>query len=474
VGFKPHPIENLKVQNQNFMSKYISILFFATLLTACQTQLLDPPPVDSLTDEVVFKRASDLPGVRVGLYNAFRSIASPLVQAGDFTADNIIHIGTFTDYQELGGKQITPANGVVADLWNSIYSTIYLSNFILERIGSVSSIKEADSKLVIAEAKFLRGYAYFVAANTFGGVPKVTTTNLETNKNIARASKADILAFVLEDYKAAFKDLPNKPSNAAYASKDALRAALARYYLYQKDWSGAELYADSVIRSTNAYQLVQFDDVVLKDFTKESIFEVGYTLPDYNGDINNYFIGRREVIPSNQTIAAFQTRDAGRRDVTLGFDFAKQKGNDNGWSLLKYGTKDDANRNFSIFRLGEMYLIRAESRVQQNKLATAIADINVLRTRATLGFVATTFKPLAPTKITSANQTDLLLLIEKERIYELAYEGHRWYDLVRTGRAQTVMSAFSQNWNQKYELWPIPQAEIQRNPALAGSQNPGY
>jgi starch-binding outer membrane protein, SusD/RagB family len=455
------------------MSKYISILFIATLLTACQTQLLDPPPVDSLTDEIVFKRASDLPGVRVGLYNAFRSIASPLVQAGDFTADNIIHIGTFTDYQELGSKQITPANGVVAKLWENIYNTVYLSNFILERIGSVSAIKEADSKLVIAEAKFLRGYAYFVAANTYGGVPKVTTTDLATNKNIARASKADILAFALEDYKAAFKELPNKPSNAAYASKDAVRAALARYYLYQKDWSGAELYADSVIRSTNAYTLVQFDDVVLKDFTKESIFEVGYTLPDYNDDINTYFISRREVIPSNQVVVSLTSRDAGQRQTTLGFDFAKQKGNDNGWSMLKYGTKDDANRNFTIFRLGEMYLIRAEARAQQNKLTTAIADINVLRTRATLGFVATASRP-APTKITSANQTDLLLLIEKERIYELAYEGHRWFDLVRTGRAQTVMSAFSQNWNSKFELWPIPQAEIQRNPALAGAQNPGY
>ncbi len=456
------------------MSKYISILFFATLLTACQTQLLDPPSVDSLTDDLVFKQAADLPGVRVGLYNAFRSIASPQAQAGDFTADNIIHIGTFTDYQELGNKQITPANGVVADLWQRIYSTVYLSNFILERIGSVSGIKEADSKLVIAEAKFLRGYAYFVAANTFGGVPKVTTTDLVTNKNIARASKADILAFALDDYKAAFKNLPNKPSNAAYASKDAVRAAFARFYLYQKDWAGAELYADSVIRSANAYTLVQFDDVVLKDFTKESIFEVGYTLPDYNSDINNYFIGRREVIPSNQTIAAFQTREAGRRDVTLGFDNNKQKGNDNGWSMLKYGTKDEANRNFTIFRLGEMYLIRAEARAQQNKLTTAIADLNVLRTRAGVGFVATSFKPLAPQKVVSATQADLLTLIEKERVYELAYEGHRWYDLVRTGRAQAVMSAFSQNWNVKYEIWPVPQTEIQRNEALVGAQNPGY
>jgi hypothetical protein len=172
-------------------------------------------------------------------------------------------------------------------------------------------------------------------------------------------------------------------------------------------------------------------------------------------------------------VISLTSRDAGQRQTTLSIDFSKQKGSDNGWSLLKYGTKDDANRNFTIFRLGEMYLIRAEARAQQNKLATAIADINVLRTRATLGFMATANRP-APTKVTSANQADLLLLIEKERIYELAYEGHRWFDLVRTGRAQAVMSAFSQNWNSKYEIWPIPISEIQRNPALTGAQNPGY
>jgi starch-binding outer membrane protein, SusD/RagB family len=68
----------------------------------------------------------------------------------------------------------------------------------------------------------------------------------------------------------------------------------------------------------------------------------------------------------------------------------------------------------------------------------------------------------------------MLRLIEEERRYELAFEGHRWYDLVRTGRAQEVMSAFSVNWRSDYERWPIPQREIQNNPALVGNQNPGY
>ncbi|HAK80556.1 MAG TPA: RagB/SusD family nutrient uptake outer membrane protein, partial [Runella sp.] len=100
-------------------------------MSACNTVVLDPPAVDLLIDDIVFTTASDLPSVRIGLYSAARSIGSPTVQAGDFTADNIIHLGTFTDYRELGTKQITPSNGVVGALWGSVFRSIYLANFVL-------------------------------------------------------------------------------------------------------------------------------------------------------------------------------------------------------------------------------------------------------------------------------------------------------------------------------------------------------
>lgn len=446
---------------------------FCWLLSACQTLILDPPPVDILTDDLILKNASDLPGVRVGLYNAFRDVASPQMQAGDFTADNIIHIGTFTDYQELGNKQITPANDVVRKLWANAFSTVYVANFMLERLPTTAGLKEAERKIATGEARFLRGMANFIAVNSFGAVPKVTTTDLTTNKTIARATKDEILKSVLDDFQAALTAVPlysTTSSSAAYANKNSVRAALARYHLYQKNWSLAEAYSDTLIRTGN-YPLVPFEENILKDFTKEAIFEVGYTISDDPGEINDYFIGRREVIPSNQVAAALISREAGTRRGTITYDFNKQKGNDNGLSLMKYGTKDQDNNNFTIFRLGEMYLIRAEARAQQGKLTGsigAIADINVLRTRAGIGLAATAAPPL----VTAGNQAQVLDLIEKERVYELAFEGHRWYDLVRTGRAQAVMSAFSPNWNQKFELWPVPITEMQRNALL--TQNPGY
>ena len=251
-------------------------------------------------------------------------------------------------------------------------------------------------------------------------------------------------------------------------------AALAKYYLYKENWLEAEQYATSVISSGKYTLELEYEALVLNDFTDEAIFEMGYLVSDDPGTdsnigLNNIFVGRRELIPANELIAALDSTNSNSishdRYSNIKFNSANLKGNDNGFSVAKYGTADQNNNNVVVFRLGEMYLIRAEARANQSKVSgsnSAQQDINTLRTRAKAALVG------------SVTQAQMLRLIEEERRYELAFEGHRWYDLVRTGRAKDVMSAFSSNWKDAYELWPIPQREILNNPALAGNQNPGY
>ena len=453
-----------------FLRYSLGILLIS--LASCE-QVLEPEPVTLLVDNLVLNEPNDVQPVRIGLYSAFRGMASPNIIAGDFTADYIQHNGTFTDYQELGTKQITAVNGAVNALWGSIFRTVYVANFILERLPLVSSVPEDTRKSVAAEARFMRGWANFIGAFTYGDIPKVTTIDQIANRSIPRSPKADILASVLADYQAALADLltvtstsTNITTNATYLNKISCRAAMARYYLYLKDWAKAEDFATQVINS-GVYKLeTNFSDIITRDFTGESILEVGYNLSDDPGTssfgLNNLLVGRREVIPSNQLVLIFNATEAGTRRETITFNAQQQRGNDNGFTVRKHGTASEDNNNIVLMRLAEMYLIRAEARAQQGKLsgAGAIADINVLRTRAK-----------APAAAVAA-QADVLLTIERERVYELAFEGHRWYDLVRTGRAQAVMSAFTPNWNTRYELWPIPQREIQQNPAL--QQNPGY
>lgn len=449
-----------------------SLVLVMTVLASCQ-DVLEPKPVDLLVDDLVLNEPNDVQPVRIGLYSAFRGMASANIIAGDFTADYIQANGTFTDYIQFGTKQITASNGTVDALWASIYNTIYVANFIIERLPLISGVSDATKKSVLAEARFLRGWANFIGAYTYGDIPKVTSTDQAANTTIARTAKADILATVLADYQAALTDLPNVASsgtattNAAYLNKINCQAAIARYYLYQKNWAQAEALASVVINSGIYTMQTNFADVVTKDFTAESILEVGYNLTDDPGTsstgLNNLLVGRREVIPSNQLITTLISPEAGTRTQTITFNAQQQRGSDNGWTVRKYGTASEDNNNIVLIRLAEMYLIRAEARAQQGKLTGttgAVADLNVLRTRAK-----------APA-ITLTAQADILLAVERERVYELAFEGQRWYDLVRTGRAQAVMSAFSPNWDKHLELWPIPQREIQQNSAL--TQNPGY
>lgn len=450
------------------------VMAFLLTLSSCR-EILEPPPVDLLVDNLVLNSAADIEPVRLGLYNAFRGVAAPMVVAGAFTADFIQHNGTFAVYNELGNKQITASNAAAQALWQSIYNTVYVANFIEERIATVSGVTEDDRKRIVAEARFMRGFVNFIGTYTYGDIPKVTTTDILTNRSIPKTTRAEILQSVLADYTAALPDLPvtitGKTQAKTFATKNAARAALARYFLYQKDWVQAEKYASDIIASKLQTLPEKYTDVILQEYDTETILEVAYA--DNSSDdpgtstfgLNNILVGRREVIPANTYVLTMLEPNAGERRQTISFNSAQQRGSDNGWSVTKYGTPDQANNNITILRLAELYLIRAEARAQQGKLVGANgaqADINLLRTRAKASLVSLT------------TQANALLTIEKERVYELSFEGHRWYDLKRTGRIQQVMTAFSPNWNAKYELWPIPQVEIQRNRSLANAQNPGY
>jgi hypothetical protein len=447
-----------------------TIIVTGLVFNGCHDQL-NPKPIDLLTNDVVLNEPKDVANVQVGLYNAFRRSRASAIIAGDLTADNLIHQGTFAQYRELGIKQITTGNATVSELWATNYATIYIANFMIERIPNIEGVTKSVLKSSMATAYFLRGLSYFQLVTTFGGVPLVTTTDIETNRNIARASEDDVLKFIEDDFNRAAGNLGGKQPTPATVCDNVVRAAFARLYLYTKNYSLAEQFATDVIGSGDYILEPDFKTIVTADFTNESIFEVGYTIFD-NSDgtnLNDLFVSRREIIPSNQIVQLLDTTSnpaVGERIQVITFHGQNLKGADNGWQVTNYGTSVENNDNIVVFRLAEMYLIRAEARNMLGKVTgpnTAQTDINTLRARAK-----------APATVGDVTQSQMVQIIETERRIELAYEGHRWYDLVRTGRAEQVMPSFNSNWKAAYELWPIPQREIQNNPALVGEQNPGY
>lgn len=449
------------------MSYRIYISLFILLLTSLSCDdLLSPTPVDLITDDQVLTDANSARVVLTSAYRDLANLGAPKIVAGDLTADNLIHNGTFTQYREISNKDMSSSNGSADALWGVIYSMSYIASFLYEGLEAID-ITESEYVEITAAASFLRAYAYFVGAYTYGGIPIVTTTIVDDNRVIPRASFEETLAFVESELIYALDKLPEESFNSGEATNGAVKALLARFYLYTENWAEAEKYATDVIEGNGAKDYVleaEFENVIA-DFSTESILEIVYSANDNPGtstnfSINNLFVGRREIIPSNEMVVALKN-DGGDRNIVLEYDGSNTRGSDNGYTIVRYGPFD----NVQLIRLAEIYLIRSEARAHLNNISgeeSAESDINSIRERANVPRI----------QGTSTNQ--MLLAIENERRMELCFEGHRWFDLVRTGRAKTVMDEFTSNWNDKDELWPVPLREITNNPSLKNAQNPGY
>lgn len=449
------------------MNYRVNILLFILFFTSISCgDLLSPKPVDLIIDDQVLEDANSARVVLTSAYRDLANLGAPKIVAGDLTADNLIHNGTFSQYRELGNKDISAANGSADALWGVIYSMSYVASFLYEGLEAID-ITENQYNEITAAASFLRAYAYFVGAYTYGGLPIVTTTVVDDNRVIPRNTFEETLAFIESELLYALDKLPEESFNSGEVTNGAVKALLARYYLYIENWSEAEKYATDVIEGngTKEYVLEPEYVEVISDFSTESILEIVYSANDNPGtstnfSINNLFAGRREIIPSSEMVLALKN-DGGNRNIVLEFDGNNTRGSDNGYTIVRYGPFD----NIQLIRLAEVYIIRAEARAQQNNISgeeSAESDINKIRERASVPLIAGTSK----------NQ--MLLVIENERRMELCFEGHRWFDLVRTGRAKSVMDEFTSNWSEKDELWPIPLREIINNPSLKNAQNPGY
>lgn len=215
--------------------------------------------------------------------------------------------------------------------------------------------------------------------------------------------------------------------------------------------------ADSVIKYGGYTLPGNYADVFASDGSAETIFEIDFTELDRNRIAEYNFPktlnGRREVEPDASLISAYEAGDE-RKAVSIAYDGALAYAN-------KYNDLSKGSDNIIVLRLAEMYLIRAEAEASLagGNITSVRSDINAIRSRADLG----------PTGADTADE--LLLAIEQERRVEFAFEGHRWFDLVRTGRASDVLPNVTR---ATQTLFPIPADEILTNNSPEMIQNPGY
>ncbi|HTE29017.1 MAG TPA: RagB/SusD family nutrient uptake outer membrane protein [Chryseolinea sp.] len=434
-------------------------ILIITLLPLYSCDVLDVDSQSAILEEKAIKNKEGIEKGILGAYTPFQEFGyygRSYIIFADLAADNLEHPvdGTAQNYGQIDNNAVLAENGAVSDVWAGAYEGINIANSIIAKVPDIADMTAEEKNAALGELYFIRAFNHFSLVNWFGAIPiKLERTNGTGELEVPRVPVAQVYDQIIADLTFAEQNL-GTGSTKARASKYAATALLARVYLYKGDYANAAAKAKDVI-DNGGYDLPDYADVFV-DGGSESIFEIDFTdlnrnrIAEYN--FPKTLNGRREVAPTASVLASYETGDA-RYPASIAFSGTLAY-------PIKYDDLSIGADNVIILRLADMYLIRAEAQAKLQGAVSAIQqDINVVRTRAKL-------------PDTSASTYDeLLRVIERERRVEFAFEGHRWFDLVRTGRAVDVLLNVS-NVNQT--LWPIPLTEIVTNKNSGMQQNPGY
>lgn len=470
--------------------------FFLILFWASSCDVLDQIPESNFTPANFYKNADDAKA-------AVNSVYDPMNTAEMYNQVMWIIQDQATDDSEWGGGRstanqakndldkytFTPATSTFLSVWSTVYRGINRANTVLERVPGITMDTELQTRL-LAETKFMRGFYYFTLVRLFGGVPLLLkeTTSLN-NLQVSRATAEEIYAQVIKDFSEAEAALPLTYTGAdkGRATKGAATAFLAKVYLTREDWANAALKAKQVIDS-GVYDLwANYSDAFLiaNKNGKEAVFEVqalgggfnegsfmqGYMRPNFDRVNNIAGFGDDPVTKNlyDTYTAADKRRDVNIRLYSATSTPAAPASVDYPAYVYKYldpsaTANGEGSNNYPIIRYPDVLLMYAEALNEQAAgNAEAFNAINKIRTRAGLAVL--------PSTLSQAAFRDAVLL---ERRLELAFEGHRWYDLVRTKRLVSAMKAQNPTIvvTDKNYLFPIPQTERDANPNL--TQNPEF
>lgn len=436
--------------------------------------MVDPPSNLLVTQNVFTSDATAISTV-AGTYNKMMSSggfasggSNSITVLSGLSADELINYSADANTTAFYKNALTPTNTIIITFsWNEGYNIIYSANAILAGLESSTAVSDSTKKQLEGEARFIRSFCYFYLVNLYGNIPLITTIDYKQNALASRMPVKEVYDSIVADLKISQSLLPSDYSlysgERIRPSKWTAEALLSRVYLYMNDWSDAEKVATDVISQSGLFSLVTDLNSVFLANSNEAIWQLQPVLPDLNTNEGSVFILTdypNYVSISNSLLDSFETGDNRRQDWVDSLTVNNQTF----YYPYKYKVKtsSDLTEYSMVLRLAEQYLIRAEARAQQGNIPDAQNDLNAIRSRAGLpGTVAT-------------DQASLLTAIMHERQIELNTEwGHRWLDLKRTNRANSVLPAIKgSDWQPTDTLYPISQKDISTDPNL--SQNTGY
>lgn len=448
--------------------KYIII---ATLLItlSCSKFLEIAPPKMELTTDIVFADSANADAALVGVYIKMMEVFGLDFCTGGITA----YTGLSSDelYQtrndvnsEFFLTNILPTNATNLNLWTSAYKYLYSVNACIEGIEESHSLTDSQKKVLIGEAKCIRAFLYFNLVNLYGAVPLALTTDYQINRSLSRSTEEDVYSQIIQDLLAAKSSLPPIKKSNTRAGYYAATSLLARIYLYQNEYEKAKEEATSLINLPDYELMPDLDNVFIAE-SNEIIWGIASVFPGRETWEGYFFVpssisAMPTFVVTDELYNAFEPMDK-RKERWIRINTVNGQDYPLPYKYKLNAINPSSMERYTLVRLAEMYLLRAEAYAHLNEISNSINDINVIRRRAGL------------TNISNSTQTELLDHIEQERKIELMFEwGHRWFDLKRTGRIDVVLSQLKPNWQSTSALFPIPQNEMNNNPNLL--QNDGY
>ena len=455
----------------------ISIIYVAgaLIVTSCEDFLNTKAPSKQLPSVEIFNNDATASAAMGGLYvkimeNFNSAFNSQITLWAGLSADELLNTTGSPQLEEFFSNSINSSNDQLKQyLWSPIYNYIYQANAILEGVSGSTGLTNSRAIQLEGEARVIRAFSHYYLVSIFGDVPYSTTTDYRENSTTNRKAASEVYTGIISDLAKAQSLLDDNYVSAGHIrpNKAVATALLARVYLQVQDWAHAEIEATKIIGNPAFVLQTDLNKVFLAN-SPEAIWQMIPVSAGLNTAEGNRFAFTSGVPLyadlSVDLLATFESGDKRRTNWVNQYTASGKVYS----APFKYKIRNATaiTEYYSVLRLAEQYLIRAEARSKQGKLPEAIADLDVIRNRAGL--------PLIQATNPSISQGNLLLAIEHERRVELFCEwGHRWLDLKRTGRVDAVMLAYKPTkWKPTSALYPVPLTEILTNSNL--SQNPGY
>ena len=484
------------------MKKIRTFLCMASILliASCSKSFIEKNPISAVTTDALYKTDKDFQDAVIGVYHAIRTPYTNMWQYGDIRGDDaFIQVSNQPSTTNVDVFSINSSDGLLNSTWANYYIAINRANNVITRIENTDVAVVKNKDRYIGEAKFLRALAYFDLVRIFGDLQMITgVPTIEETLKTPRTPVATIYSeVIIKDLLDAAAKLPlsNTGTEVGRATRGAARAILGKVYLTIKDFQKSEAVLKELTAPPYTYALLpNFND--LYDYTKnehhsEYIFDIEYEeglgglgsvftnffMPNVTAMLNYYGIrgGFNESMSPTRLFVDLWNPTDKRKDVTVQccgswtnpttgavvtFNSTTAQSYTKKY-ITPVNTGNDSRANWKVVRYADVLLMLAEAMNENGKTTEALDPLKRVRTRAGMPNLA------------GLTQVQFRDAVAMERRFELAFEGHRWFDLVRTGKALNALTPVGMKAYMTVFPVPLSQVQVMNNPAVF-PQNAGY